>query len=273
MKSSRIFAVAALAVLSAAPVAFGNVPAKVELANGQSFECRLRWMPASKKYAITRTSGAGVGVGAVEQQVDPSEIVRKQIAPPAGWRELLQQASRSPDAAVPRLLQLVDEYKMLDYDEQAAFVIGQIYLKRNRYEEFIKIAEKVTQDNPNAASVSVMAPLYWIALIETGKTAGGRLEKMLDDAVASAPAAVAAKALVARGDLLKKAGRTRDALKDGYLRAVFMYSREKEAHAEALYKASVAFEELQQAPYADKMRQTLLSRHRDSPFAQKLRGN
>ena len=52
-----------------------------------------------------------------------------------------------------------------------------------------------------------------------------------------------------------------------------MYGREKEAHAEALYKAAAAFDELQQAPYADKMRQTLLSRHKDSPYAQKLRGN
>ena len=271
MKSSRIFAMAALVALGAAPAVFGNVPAKVEMTNGQVYECKIRWMPASKKYAITRAAGAGGA--AVEQQVSPSAIVRKQIAPPAGWRELLQQASKSPDAAMPRLLQLVDEYKMLDYDEQAAYVIGQIYLKRNKYDDFIKVAEKVVQDNPAAASVSVMAPLYWTSLIETGKTAGGRLEKMLDGAVASAPAGVAAKALVARGDLLKKAGRTRDALKDGYLRAVFMYGREKEAHAEALYKAAVAFDELQQAPYADKMRQKLLSLYKDSPYAQKLRGN
>ncbi len=144
MKSSRIFAMAALVALGAAPAVFGNVPAKVEMANGQVYECKIRWMPASKKYAITRAAGAGGA--AVEQQVSPSDIVRKQIAPPAGWRELLQQASKAPDAALPRLLQLVDEYKMLDYDEQAAYVIGQIYLKRNKYDDFIKVAEKVVQD-------------------------------------------------------------------------------------------------------------------------------
>lgn len=271
MKCSRIFTMAALVALGAAPLAFADVPAKVEMDNGQIYECKLRWMPASKKYAITRSAGAG-GT-AVEQQVSPSQIVRKQVAPPAGWRELIQQAGKSPAAALPRLLQLVDEYKMLDYDELAAMVIGQIYQKQGKHAEFIAVAEKVAQDNPAAASASKMAPYYWASLIETGKTAGGKLEKMLDDAVATAPSDVAAKALVARGDLLKKAGRTRDALKDGYLRCVFMYGREREAHAEALYKAAIAFDELQQAPYADKMRQTLLSRYKDSPYAQKLRGN
>ncbi|MGI5869686.1 MAG: tetratricopeptide repeat protein [Kiritimatiellia bacterium] len=271
MKFSRLFTMAALVALGAAPVALGNVPARVEMANGQGYDCRIRWMPASKRYAITRPTGTGSG--AMEQQVTPAEIVRKQVAPPPGWSALVQQAAKAPDAALPKLLQLVDEYKMLEYDEYAAFIIGQIYLQRNRHNDFIKVAEKVIQDNPAAASRSKMAPLYWTSLIETGKTAGGQLEKMLDDAVANASTDIAAKALVARGDQLKKAGRTRDALKDGYLRVVFLYGREREAHAEALYKAAVAFDELQQTPYADKMRQTLLSRYKDSPFAQKLRGN
>ena len=58
MKSSRIFAMAALVALGAAPAVFGNVPAKVEMANGQVYECKIRWMPASKKYAITRAQVA-----------------------------------------------------------------------------------------------------------------------------------------------------------------------------------------------------------------------
>ena len=82
-----------------------------------------------------------------------------------------------------------------------------------------------------------------------------------------------AGALIVRGDMLKKEGRTADALKDGYLRCVFLFVQEKTAHAEALYKASLAFDELHQPTYAERMRQTLLSDHKDSEFARKLRGN
>lgn len=269
MNTKMILEVAAVVCCCAVSTSLADVAAKVELTNGNVVEGKLRWMPASKKYALTRT----VGGAAVEQQVTPSEIVRKQVAPPAGWRELVQQAAKSPDAALPKLLQTIDEYKMLEYDEQAAYYAGSIYLSKGKPQDVIKICEAVTLDNPSAASVSPMAPVFWEALIATDKTAGGKLEKMLTEAVVSAPRPVAAKALIARGDMLKKAGRTQDALKDGYLRCIFLYAQEKNAQAEALYKASVAFDELRQATYADRMRQNLLSLHKDSQFARKVRGN
>lgn len=271
MNTRSVLSAATLAMLccGAFSVARADVPAKVELSSGV-IECKLRWMPASKKYVIVRTAPGG---GAMEQQVDPSEILRKQIAPPAGWKDLLLLASKSPDAALPKLLQIVDEYKMLEYDELAAYVAGTIYMKKGKPEEVIKISEKVTRDNPSAASLSQMAPVYWAALIATGKTSGGNLDNMIAEAITSAPRPIAAQALVARGDILKKAGRTRDALKDGYLRCALLYVQEKDANAEALYKASLAFDELRQATYAERMRQTLLTKHRNSEFARKLRGN
>ncbi len=264
-------AILAAAVCGACASARADVPARVELANGTVIEARLRWMPASKRYVIIRPAPGGGP--AVEQQVQPSQIVRKQVAPPAGWRELVQQAAQSPDAAIPRLLRLVDEYKMLEYDEQAASILGTLYLQRGRAEDFIKVAEKVIQDNPGAATTSVMAPLYWEALIATGKTAGGQLNTMLTTAVASAPRPIAAKALIARGDIHTRENRHRDALKDGYLRVALLFTQERDANAEALYKASKAFDALNQVTYAERMRQTLLTRHRTSEYATKLRGD
>lgn len=272
MNTRRILGATTVAMVccGAFSVARADVPAKVELSNGTVTECQLRWMPASKKYVIIRQAAGGGA--AMEQQVSPSEIVRKQVAPPAGWKELMQLASKSPDAALPKLQQIVEEYKMLEYDEQAAYVAGTIYLRKGKPEETIKICEKVSQENPAAASISQMAPVYWAALLETGRT-GSKLDKMIAEAITSAPRPIAAQALVARGDSLKKAGRTRDALKDGYLRCALLFTQEADANAEALYKASLAFDELRQASYAERMRQTLLTRHRNSEFARKLRGN
>jgi len=273
MKTQRFLKAAMMAALccGVSVAALADVPARIELDNGNVIDCELRWMPASKRYVITRQPAGGGA--AIEQQVTASQIVRKQIAPPAGWRELMVQAGQNPNAALPQLLRIVDQYNMLEYDEQAAFVIGTIYLKSGRAKDFIKIAEKVIQDNPAAAMSSQMAPVYWKALIETGSTAGGRLNKMLDGAVAAAPRPIAAMALIARGDQLRKAGQLRDALKDGYLRVALLFTQERDANAEALYKASLVFDELNQATYAERMRQELLSRHRTSEFAEKLRGN
>ena len=273
MNSKRILWTTTAAVLccGALTAAWADVPAKIELSNGNVIDkCTLRWMPASKKYAVTMGSASG---GQMEQQMSPSEISRKLVAPPAGWKELVGQVSKSPDAALPKLMQIVESYKMLEYDEQAAYIAGTILLRKGRADEVIKLCEKVALDNPKASTVSVMAPVYWSALVATGKTAGGTLSKMLNEAVASAPRPVAAQALIVRGDMLKKEGRTADALKDGYLRCVFLFVQEKTAHAEALYKASLAFDELHQPTYAERMRQTLLTDHKDSEFARKLRGN
>lgn len=273
MKTQRFLKAALLAALCCGlrSAALADVPARIELTNGTQIDCKLRWMPASKRYVIIRQAPGGGP--AIEQQVEPSEIARKKIEPPAGWNELRQQAGQNPNAAIPQLLRIVDEYNMLEYDEQAAYFLGVLYMKANKAKDFIKIAEKVVQDNPAAAMSSNMAPLYWQALIETGSTAGGRLNKMLDGAVATAPRAIAAKALISRGDQLKKAGQLRDSLKDGYLRAALLYTQERDANAEALYKASVVFDELNQATYAERMRQELLTRHRTSEYAAKLRGN
>jgi len=270
MKIRSVLGATTLAMLCCGfSVVRADVLAKIELNSGV-IECKLRWMPASKKYVIIRS---GPGGQAMEQQVSPSEILRKQVAPPPGWNELLALASKSPDAALPKFNRIVDEYKMLEFDEQAAYFAATIYMKKGQAEEAIKVCEKVAQDNPAAASISPMAPVYWAALISTGKTAGGTLEKMIAEAITSAPRSIAAQALVARGDLLKKAGRTRDALKDGYLRCALLFAQEKDAAPEALYKASLAFDELRQATYAERMRQTLLTQYRNSEFARKLRGN
>jgi len=271
MKTSKLIAIAAAAaccaVLSSAMAA--DVYAQMRRTNGQEVRGKVRWMPASKKYAVTVAQGGT----AMEQQWDPSEMEQLIVVPPPGWQDIMKTASSaSPDRALPALRSIIQDYKMLQYDEAAGMVAAKIYMAKNQLNEALKICEEVIKDNPRAGSSSVMAPVYWDAMISSGKTGGGRLEKMLDEAVASAPRPVSAMALVRRGDLLKKQGQARNALKDGYLRVVFLYTDQKEAVSEALFKAGETFEELHQTSYAEKMRQTLLSRYGDSAFARKLRG-
>lgn len=270
MKIPQTLTLITLISLGCIPLLYGDVPARIEV-KGKVYEGQIRWMPSSKRYAFTMK---GSGGAATETQYSPNDITRKQVQKPANWDDLLKTArSSSPNSALPGLNKMVDDYKMLEWDEQAAFVIGTILLRSNKYDDFLRVASKVVEDNPRAAAASNMAPLYWKAMIETGKTGGGKLDKMLDYAISTAPTPIAAKALIARGDQLMKAGKPRDALKDGYLRCVLLYGREKDAHAEALYRAALAHDQLQESTYAEKMRQTLFSRYGNSTWAQKARGN
>lgn len=268
MKKTKLMLIAAAVYcLGMLPSMAIDVQARVQHVNGNIVTCKLRWLPASKEYMVITVTDAG---RQVEQRWKPADIAQMVVAPPAGWQNVVKQVSESPDAALAPLKTIMSDYKMLKYDEEAARLSATIYLNKGQPEEAIKVCEEVIRDNPAAASVSFMAPVYWQALIATDKTA--RLEKMLDDAAISAPRPIAAKALIARGDILMKQNQPRDALKNGYLRVVFLFSNEKEAAAEALFKAAEAHDDLHQTSYAEKMRQALLARYSDSPYARKLRG-
>ena len=59
---------------------------------------------------------------------------------------------------------------------------------------------------------------------------------------------------------------------DGYLRCVFLFPREADARAEALFKAAQTFDQLHKATYAEKMRQQLLTTYGNSKWAREASG-
>ena len=91
------------------------------------------------------------------------------------------------------------------------------------------------------------------SLIETGETNGGQLEDARRRRRSRRPASPPRRS--GHGDLLKKVGP--HPRLGHYLRAVFMYGQEE--RTPRFPKAAAAFDELQRAPYADKMRRALLS--------------
>ena len=73
-----------------------------------------------------------------------------------------------------------------------------------------------------------------------------------------------------RGDMLMERKQPRDALKDGYLRAVVLYEGVRAVQPEALFKAAKAFEALQQNPNAEKMRTILRTKYPGSEWAKRI---
>lgn len=264
MKISAIkkLSIAALIVGMLVSVEAAEVKAKIIL-EGIETPCMLMWKPASKVYVVKQ--------GNMTREVSPESIQAMVVAPPAGWDEIMKRVrSANPATAIPQLQKVMQDYVMLEYDGKAGAIAAQIYLKQGKAQEALKICEKVVQTNKRAAYASDMAPFYWEALIATGKTAS--LPNMLNRAISSGNRTISAAALIARGDLLRSEDKNMEALKDGYLRVVYLYNSETSKQPEAIYKAFETFNKLGQTTYAEKMRSLMLknSTYKKSEWAKKM---
>ncbi|MBO7298893.1 MAG: hypothetical protein J6V41_03660 [Kiritimatiellae bacterium] len=258
----KLSLVIALVIGVLANVEAAEVKAKLMI-NGVETPCMLMWKPASKVYVVKQ--------GNMSREVSPEDIQAMVVAPPAGWDKIMQSVrSANPTVAIPQLQKIMQDYVMLDYDAKAGAIAAQIYLKQGKSQEALKICEKVVQTNKRAAYASDMAPYYWEALIATGKTAS--LPNMLNRAISSGNRTLSAAALIARGDLLRSEDKNMDALKDGYLRVVYLYNSETSKQPEAIYKAFETFNKLGQTTYAEKMRSLMLknSTYKKSEWAKKM---
>ena len=248
----------ALALAFCALSAEADVLARLRLADGSVVNnCQLRWLPVNKKYNVAEKKGDQI----VEREIAPDDILQMQVQKPKNW----DASQKNPQA----LLQIAADYRMLQWDAEAGAVLARGLLAQGKAKAAVDALKKIEQGNPRAAWDSPMAPGYWRALLETGATA--QLAKLLDSGATSQDLSVASAACLLRGDLLERQDRVNDALKDGYLRCVFLFGNQAETRAEALFKAAQAFDKIRKPSYAEKMRNMLVSQYGGSPWAQKLR--
>ena len=265
MKKTPLVLLAALLLCGATSARAADVEAKVWLSNGEQHQGTIRWLPADKKYMF----GMKQPNGTIAEKGLPADAVLKlQVKAPPEWGKLRQQAQQSPDSAIAGLQQLAERYRRLQWDGEAGALIAQIYLKKNNAKGAVDACRKIIQGNDRAAWDSAMAPWYWKALIESNQT--GALPGLLEKGATSADRGVAAQACLKRGDMFDAQNDAKAALKDGYLRVVFLFQDAGEARAEAIYKAAQMFDKLHQVAYAEKMRKLLLDQYRNSPWTKQL---
>ena len=200
-------------------------PARLVLAQdpSQTVNVQIRWMPADKRY-VALFQGGG------ERPVDVDDVLSLDVQPPKDWKQLVEQARKSPDSAIPGLAKIIDEYKMLKWDAEAGRVLATIQLRKGRAKDAVETCRKVISANADAAWNSPLAPVYWQALLETGNT--GALPSLLDKGATADNRGIAAQACIRRGDLLLSQGQTQKALTDGYLRVVYLFADQAGAQAE-----------------------------------------
>ena len=258
-------AVAAALLMAAATAASGDgVQGKlVRRDTGGTIEGEITWFAGAREYGVTR--GAEFSTRVPEAQV--ADVI---VPKPAQLDQLaaMVKAGRHAEAAAP-LADIVKRYEMLKWDVPAARWLAEAYLNLNRLREAEEMCEKVFRASPDARSSGELMRVYWDVL-ERGKK-DAKLKAALEEAARTGGRDVAAVAQLKRGDLERTGGDLKKALLDGYLRTVLMFGDVPAVQPEALLKASECFQQLGQAPYAERMRKQLLESYPQSPEAQKVR--
>lgn len=268
MKKIRLFAGLFLAIAMLAPSLFaqGQVPARLTLDDGRSISGKVRWMPMQKKYVLTRSmkSGQSTTIELPLAKVKSVEAPQPKNLVPA----IKAVKAGKGAAAIPVLKDIVKDYAMLRWDEPAAQYLAEAQLQTGDAAGAVKTCEALIDVKPELSYLGDLAPIYWQALLKTGKT--GKLGALISKAISQGNPSVSAHALIMRGDMLMEKREALNALKDGYLRVIVLYANVKDVQPEALFKGAKAFEALGQNANAEKLRSELRSKFPRSSFAKQL---
>jgi TolA-binding protein len=262
MRFGRWLALGGLALLAACPAAAREVQGRLSTTDDKTCDGTIRWKGVAKVYIVSKNN--------IDLEVPPNKVRAIAVPEPTELRAAIRdvQEGRLP-RAIAALSKIVDDYAMLQWDLSAARWLAEAHLKDGKPDVAARACEKVIADHPDAGVEGELAPVYWRALLAAGRSS--KLNELLDKAAASEQPETQARALTLRGEILRKQGDLKAALRDGYLRAIVLYPKNVTARAEALYRAQSAFDELGQISYAEKTRRQLLTEYPNSEGAQKLR--
>ncbi len=268
MATTRIKAVAGafLALLLAVPAANAQIEGKILTKDKKVVSGKIRWYPARRVFTITQVGSNGQSF---ESELAPDNIARISVPKPAKLDAAIAAVrSGKAAAAVPVLQDIVKTYAMLEWDEQAARYLAEAQLASGDASGAVATCEGLVKAKPEVAYLGQLAPVYWQALLKTGKTA--KLGDLISKAIAEGGREASAAALIMRGDMLMEKREPMNALKDGYLRVVILYENVKEVQPEALFKAAKAFDALNRSGDAERMRGKLRTKFAQSEYARKL---
>ena len=267
MNRSRQTGAVALAIFMMAGAAFGQatkISGTIIRMNDTEAKGDLKWKAREKVYEVTTPT--------ITTEVAITEVKEVRVPKPKELTdaENMMRTERVSQA-IPILEKISNDYLMLTWDRPATRLLAAAYLQAGEVDKAIKVCETIIRSDPEAAYLGEVAPIYWQALLKKGQN--GKVEELMAKAIKSGDRLASAFALVMRGDMILATGETNEnakkALKDGYLRVVALYTTERGARAEALYKASKCFEKLGQTQRADGFRSELKKEFAGTEWATK----
>lgn len=265
---TRHIELAMLRTLVAAVVIAGTGPVNADyvvLRSGARIDAEtINYNSGRKEYALTDE------VGAVIRQ-PARDVVEISVGVPPGLdkaRGMLKNPATF-DTLVPALQKVIEDFRGLKWDVQAASYLTQVYLQQGKVKDAIAVSDRVFAHSKPRWVPAAYSRQYLDLLVKDGQAPAvrRRVEKMLQ----SRHAPTLAIACLVRGDILMTEGKFRAALLEGYFRTAVIYRDVRSVQPEALAKIVKCLEGLRD-PRADKMRQRLIERYPNSRWANELGG-
>jgi hypothetical protein len=223
---------------------------------------RIKWFETRREYQVENADGSMIPVA-----VDDVESV--EVAKPADFDKAVQAyKGKQYDVAIPLLENIVTQYRRLQWDNKAREMLANASFAKGDYKKAVQVLGDLMANTTKRLITDEQHVLYWTALMGAQMTAA--LKKDLNEALAGESKSLAAQAMIKRGDLFKAEGKREDAVLD-YMRVVLVFEEAREAHPEALFKASQLLNEMRD-PRGDELMKKLMSLYPDSPYARRLGG-
>ena len=214
-----------------------------------------------RNYVIATESGA-------KMTVPVSDVLKVYVKKPSQLDGLISKVkSGSHSSAIAGLEAIAKAYEKLNWDLVAYQWLVTAYMGSGQTDKAIETYNTVKRKVPHKRMLTVgLRRQYWAALEKQGQDSALRGD--LTDAIRNGNREVAAEAQLRRADNLKKAGKVDEALRDGYLRTIFLFKDVEEVQPWALLKAAECFNEMGQPEKAKEFLITLRTDYGDSPEAQ-----
>lgn len=224
---------------------------------------KIRWQPASKVYTVITKDN-------ITLRIPARDVVSVKVQPPSNFEKAaaLVRARKYADA-IPTLEKIVSDYEMLEWDVKAARWLAESYVATSKATDAVRLCQKIFDQKPDAKLSGDLPRWYWQALMDDGRDA--TLNSELEEAIDKGTQDVAAMAQIMRGDFERKNGNFRDALLDGYLRAIVMYDEVRTVQPEALYKAAKCFEQLGELSNMEQIRRKLMEEYPSSSYTDRIK--
>ncbi len=181
-------------------------------------------------------------------------------------RQLAQQ--KNYDEALKQLEPVIQNFRFLDWDNQARLLTAQIQALKGDAAAAISSYERLFQAAPDQRKESAVLWGYLSALAEAKLL--DKLNPQLDELITKGSRADAARAQVLRGDARMAQGQVEGAVLD-YLRTALLFESERAVLPEALFKAAEGLERLRD-PRSKDLYRRVAQEFGGTPFAQRAQG-
>jgi len=257
MKIHRTFgSVMAILALAALPVmAQQEFVIKQYGADPQGAQ-NITYREATDEYIVN----SGVGT----YQVARSKVESLSVPRPSDFDKYAQGLKTGgTEGSVAGMEQIVEAFTFRWWDLEGKRLLFPVYERQQQWDKIVKMCAIYSKVKANVPS-SIQG-FYWRALAKKGGSNNLLLQE-LSAAIETGSRASAAAAYLVRGDMYAYQGKKQDALIDGYLRVVLMFSDIKDIQPEALYKTYRTLKELNDTR-AEKFRKKLVDEFAESDFA------